>query len=174
MMMVHRAFIVLALVFVNFRIAGALFPARTLRHSQPHPIRVASSPPSEAPGQQFAVLVAGSNTYYNYRHQADVCHAYNILIKSGVPAQNIITMFYDDIANNPLNPLKGTLFNRPGTPGVDVYHECRATYSGEQVTPKNFLGVLTGNATATGGLPVLKTTSKDRIFVFFSDHGASG
>lgn len=24
----------------------------------------------------YAVLVAGSNEFYNYRHQADVCHAY--------------------------------------------------------------------------------------------------
>ena len=27
-----------------------------------------------------AVLIAGSNGYDNYRHQADICHAYNILI----------------------------------------------------------------------------------------------
>lgn len=24
----------------------------------------------------WAVLVAGSKSYYNYRHQADTCHAY--------------------------------------------------------------------------------------------------
>lgn len=24
----------------------------------------------------YALLVAGSNTWWNYRHQADVCHAY--------------------------------------------------------------------------------------------------
>ena len=29
----------------------------------------------------WAVLVAGSNGYYNYRHQSDVCHAYQILHK---------------------------------------------------------------------------------------------
>ena len=33
--------------------------------------------------------------------QADVCHAYQILIKNGVPAENIITMMVDDIAHSP-------------------------------------------------------------------------
>ena len=32
--------------------------------------------------------------------QADVCHAYQLLRKNGVPAGNIITMIYDDIANH--------------------------------------------------------------------------
>ena len=48
----------------------------------------------------FAVLVAGSNEYYNYRHQADVCHAYQILHRYGIPDTNIVVMMYDDIAKN--------------------------------------------------------------------------
>lgn len=48
----------------------------------------------------WAVLVAGSNGWYNYRHQADVCHAYQILHKNGIPDSNIIVMMYDDIANS--------------------------------------------------------------------------
>jgi legumain len=51
-------------------------------------------------GQHWAILVAGSNGWYNYRHQADVCHAYQILHKNGIPDSNIIVMMYDDIANN--------------------------------------------------------------------------
>lgn len=49
----------------------------------------------------WAVLVAGSNGYYNYRHQADVCHAYQVLHKHGIPDTNIIVFMYDDIAQNP-------------------------------------------------------------------------
>ncbi len=48
----------------------------------------------------WAVLVAGSNGWYNYRHQADVCHAYQILHKNSIPDSNIIVMMYDDLANN--------------------------------------------------------------------------
>ena len=48
----------------------------------------------------WAVLVAGSNGFWNYRHQADICHAYQVLLKNGFPASNIIVMAYDDIAND--------------------------------------------------------------------------
>lgn len=74
-------------------------------------------------GDNWAVLVAGSNTYGNYRHQADVFHAYQLLKKNGFAQDRIITFAYDDIANNIKNPFKGKVFNKPsGTnPGVDVY-----------------------------------------------------
>ena len=49
----------------------------------------------------WALLVAGSNGWYNYRHQADVCHAYQILHNHGIPDSNIVVMMYDDIAQNP-------------------------------------------------------------------------
>ena len=31
-----------------------------------------------AEGKLWAVLVAGSQGYFNYRHQADVCHSYQV------------------------------------------------------------------------------------------------
>ena len=45
--------------------------------------------------KHWAVLVAGSNGYFNYRHQADICHAYQILRKNGIPDESIIVMMYD-------------------------------------------------------------------------------
>jgi legumain len=62
---------------------------------------------------KWAVLVAGSNTYSNYRHQADVYHSYQILKKNGFPQDRIITFAFDDIANNVKNPFKGKVFNKP-------------------------------------------------------------
>lgn len=53
-----------------------------------------------ASAANYAVLVAGSSGYDNYRHQADVCHAYQILHKNGIPDENIVVMMYDDIAHN--------------------------------------------------------------------------
>jgi legumain len=71
----------------------------------------------------WAVLVAGSNTYANYRHQSDVFHAYQILKKNGFTQDRIITFAYDDIAQNIKNPFKGKVFNKPtnAAAGVDVY-----------------------------------------------------
>merc|ERR1719486_522208 len=91
---------------------------------------------ASAQAAEWAVLVAGSNTYGNYRHQADVCHAYQVVKAKGIPESNIIVMAYDDIANNSQNPFPGTLFNRPtaeGTAGIDVYDGCNIDYKGKDV-----------------------------------------
>jgi len=121
----------------------------------------------------FAVLVAGSNQYYNYRHQADVCHAYQILHKNGIPDSNIVVMMYDDIADNTENPTKGEIINKPG--GSDVYKGVPHDYTGKDVTPKNFINVLLGNKAAmngTGSGKVLESGPNDNVFIFYSDHGA--
>lgn len=57
--------------------------------------------------------MAGSHTYSNYRHQSDVFHAYQILLKNGFSKDKIITFAYDDIAHNIKNPFKGKVFNKP-------------------------------------------------------------
>lgn len=87
---------------------------------------------SEFGGEIWAVLVAGSKTYDNYRHQADVCHSYQILRRNGIPSDRIITMMYDDIANNTKNPTKGVVINRPG--GPDVYSGVVIDYAGREVS----------------------------------------
>lgn len=123
----------------------------------------------------FAVIVAGSDGYWNYRHQADACHAYQILIKGGMPAENIILLAKDDIANNRSNPIKGKIFNKPN--GPDVYEGCVIDYKGRDVTPENYLNIITGNAGAMQGIGsgrVLQSTENDRVFLNFADHGAPG
>ena len=73
-----------------------------------------------------AVIMAGSSGFENYRHHADVCHAFHLLRRSGVSPQNIIMM--SDVANDPMNPFPGRLFNQPSTrksPGHDVYQSKR-------------------------------------------------
>ena len=123
-------------------------------------------------GQLWVVLVAGSSGYFNYRHQADVCHAYQVVHTHGVPDENIIVMMYDDIANNPENPLKGMIFNEPN--GTDVYHGVPKDYTGNDVNNQTFIDVLLGKQMNIGSGKTLKSGPKDHVFVFFSDHGARG
>lgn len=126
-------------------------------------------------GQNWAVLVAGSNGYYNYRHQSDVCHAYQILHKNGIPDSNIIVMMYDDIANNQENPTKGIIINHPN--GNDVYKGVPHDYTGNTVTPKNFINILLGDKAAMKGIgsgKVLESGPDDNVFIYFTDHGATG
>ena len=63
------------------------------------------------------LLVAGSNGWFNYRHQADICHAYQIVHAHGVPDDRIIVMMYDDIAYNKENPTPGQIINQVNISG---------------------------------------------------------
>jgi len=126
-------------------------------------------------GQNWAVLVAGSNGWYNYRHQSDVCHAYQILHKNNIPDSNIVVMMYDDLAQNTQNPTKGVIINHPN--GMDVYKGVPHDYIGKTVTPKNFMNVLLGKKDEMKGIgsgKVLESGPDDNVFVYFTDHGAVG
>ena len=90
----------------------------------------------------YAILVAGSNTWSNYRHQSDVFHHYHILLERGMKPENIIVFAYDDIANNSRNPFPGKVFNSPA--GKDVYEGVVIDYFGVDVTPENFVAAMTG------------------------------
>lgn len=133
---------------------------------------IASALIGVAEAGNWAVIAAGSNGYYNYRHQADACHAYQVMRSKGIPEDNIILMMYDDIANHTDNPFPGKLYNKPDPrgPGKDVYAGCKIDYSGDDVNPETFTNVLLGNGTGK----VLKSTEEDSVFVYFVDHGAPG
>jgi legumain len=119
----------------------------------------------------WAVLVAGSNGYWNYRHQSDVCHAYHTLSKNGIPDDHIIVMMYDDIANASENPKKGSMINEPN--GPNVYPGTPKDYTGSDVTPQNFLKILKGEYMGKDK-KTLQTGPNDNVFIYFTDHGGPG
>lgn len=129
-------------------------------------------PKPKAGGKQWALLVAGSNGYYNYRHQSDICHSYQILHAHGIPDENIVVMMYDDIAQNSQNPVKGSIINHVN--GPNVYPGVPKDYTGRDVTPENFLKILQGEKPAGGSGKVINSGPDDHVFVYFSDHGATG
>ncbi|CAL1269210.1 unnamed protein product [Larinioides sclopetarius] len=126
-------------------------------------------------GKLWAVLVAGSDSWDNYRHQADVCHSYQILKNHGIPDERIIVMMKDDLAYNSDNPTPGIIINHPK--GNDVYKGVPKDYTGQSVTPENFMAVLRGDKKAingTGSGKVLESGPNDHVFIYFADHGAPG
>lgn len=126
-------------------------------------------------GKHWGLIVAGSSGWYNYRHQADACHAYQILHKNGIPDENIVVMMYDDIAYNQANPKKGIIINKPN--GKDVYHGVPKDYTKGDVTPQNFLSIMKGDKEAMKGIgsgKVIDSGPNDHVFIFFTDHGATG
>ncbi|KAF3574079.1 hypothetical protein F2Q69_00062592 [Brassica cretica] len=129
---------------------------------------------SSAAGTKWAVLVAGSRGYWNYRHQADVCHAYQLLKKGGVKEENIVVFMYDDIAKNKENPRPGIIINSPN--GDDVYNGVPKDYTGDDVNVDNLFAVILGNKTALkgGSGKVVDSGPDDHIFIYYSDHGGPG
>ncbi|KAD3641216.1 hypothetical protein E3N88_30440 [Mikania micrantha] len=125
-------------------------------------------------GTRWAVLVAGSNGYGNYRHQADVCHAYQVLKKGGLNDENIVVFMYDDIATSELNPRPGVIINNPK--GDNVYAGVPKDYTGKDVTVDNLFAVLLGDKSSVkgGSGKVVDSKPNDRIFLFYSDHGGPG
>jgi legumain len=124
----------------------------------------------------YAVLVAGSNTYTNYRHQSDVFHHYHILVDRGIKPENIVVFAYDDIATAAKNPFPGKVFNSPE--GKDVYEGVVIDYFGVDVNPENFIAAITGEVDSltikdkrTTG-KVLTSTENDNVYFFYSDHGS--
>lgn len=87
-------------------------------------------------------------------------------------------MAYNDIANNKRNPFPGAVYNKPSSflPGSNVYSGVKIDYEGNDVTPENFIAVLTANKTAISGGNgrVLESGPNDEVFIYFSDHGSPG
>ncbi|GLJ05324.1 hypothetical protein SUGI_0016090 [Cryptomeria japonica] len=125
-------------------------------------------------GTRWAVLVAGSSGYWNYRHQADVCHAYQVLKRGGLKEENIVVFMYDDIATNKENPRPGTIINHPQ--GSDIYAGVPKDYTGGNVTVQNFFAVLLGDKSLVkgGSGKVVESGPNDHIFIYYSDHGGAG
>jgi len=124
---------------------------------------------ASADGANHAVIAAASKWYANYRHQADACHAYQVVLANGVPAENIVMMLYDDVATDEDNPFPGKLFNAPSEgEGYDVRAGCDIHYRGDDVSAANFLAVMTGTAPGRK----LESTAEDNVFVYVVDHGA--
>uniref|UniRef100_A0A0D6QY07 Legumain prodomain domain-containing protein n=1 Tax=Araucaria cunninghamii TaxID=56994 RepID=A0A0D6QY07_ARACU len=137
-------------------------------------IRLPSESEDESYGTRWAVLIAGSAGFSNYRHQADVCHAYQILKRGGLRDENIVVFMYDDIANNLANPRPGIIINKPD--GQDVYAGVPKDYTGRDVNVYNLFAVILGDKDSVkgGSGKVVNSGPNDHIFIFYSDHGGPG
>ncbi|XP_060745254.1 legumain-like [Tachysurus vachellii] len=125
--------------------------------------------------KHWVLLAAGSTGWEDYRHQANVCHAYQVMHQNGIPDEQIVVMMCDDIADHKDNPDKGKIINVPN--GPNVYTGVPKDYTGADVSADNFLAALRGDSSAvkkTGAKKVIQSGRNDTVFIYLSDHGLKG
>ena len=116
----------------------------------------------------WAVLVATSSDWINYRHQADVYAIYQQLKANGYPDERIILIAEDDIAYHSQNPNPGVVTIMGG--GVNVYENLHVDYRLSDLSPGDFMAILRGEK--SDRLPiVLEAGANDNVFIFWSGHG---
>ena len=127
----------------------------------------ASYEPDEKTGL-WAVIVATSSGWENYRHQADALAQYRLLRSNGVSDNRIILIVADDIAHNQNNKEPGTVRN--AARGEELYINVQVDYLLNEVNAETLLSILAGQKSAS--VPkVVESTSGDNIYVFIVGHG---
>ena len=121
----------------------------------------------------WAVIIGGSYSYANYRHQANIAHQYHQYLDYGVKPEHIIVFDFDDVPKSNKNPFPGKLYILPGDDARDYREGLVVDYASFEITKQAvfncLLGVDNGN-----GKKVLKSTSEDKVFINYYDHGAPG
>lgn len=119
----------------------------------------------------WALLVASSSGWTNYRHQADVLAIYRQLKASGYTDDHIVLIMEDDIARNSANPYPGVIRVTPD--GINVYEDVRIDYRMSDLKPGDIAGILTGR-TDNRIREAIHANGNDNIFIFWSGHGTPG
>ena len=118
--------------------------------------------------EKWALLVAGSCGWQNYRHQADVLAMYQLLKQSGYTDDHIVLIMEDDIAWNSANPNGGVVQVAVG--GENLYHDLLIDYHLSDLKPEDIGTILSGEVSER--LPeVIQSTSTDNVLFFWSGHG---
>ena len=129
------------------------------------------SPDIEYPAleDQYAVVIATSTGFNNYRHQADALALYQMLKGFGYDDDHIILILEDDIANSSANPHPGVVHVTPD--GPDLRAGAVIDYKTSRVTDEDLANIFSG--TVTERTPeVVHGSLNTNVFFFWSGHGA--
>ena len=122
-------------------------------------------------GDRWALLVAGSTGWGNYRYEADAFEMYQRLKEHGYDDDHIVLITEDDIAFNVHNSEPGIL--RTSLDGENVYDSSAIDYSLSELSVVDLGNILKGNKSSR--LPqVIDASSEDNIFIYWSSHGTQG
>lgn len=120
--------------------------------------------------QNYAVVVGASDTWVNYRHQADALAMYQLLRRHGYDDDHIVLVIEDNIAFDPRNIYPGMIRVRPD--GDNVYDKVTVDYKLSDVTLTDFKDIMTGIGSERLS-EVLCSGENDNVIVFWCGHGHS-
>ena len=121
-------------------------------------------------GERWALLVAGSDSWENYRHQADVLDVYQLLRERGYRDDHIILIQEDNLAQHPQNPYPGEVRRWDD---ANLYTDVHTDYHLHDLTPDDLTAILLGES--SDRLPaVIHSTEADNVLVFWCGHGEEG
>ncbi len=113
----------------------------------------------------YALIIAASSGWDNYRHQADALEMYQLLKKNGLDDDHILLIAEDDIAGNEMNPYPGKVYTSMN--GDDVYRNAVIDYRLSEVNFSDLYDLLT-DETGKG----FSIGSTDNLFVYWCGHGS--
>lgn len=116
----------------------------------------------------WALLVAASSGWDNYRHQADVLAQYQLLRANGMADKRIILVLADDLAEDAANPNPGVLRYESG--GPNMHRRVRVDYRLSEVDALGIMSILKGDESRR--FPdVIDASRRDNVYVFIAGHG---
>lgn len=119
----------------------------------------------------MAVVIGASDTWADYRHQADAIAMYQILKSQGFPDDRIILILEDNIASDSRNLYPGVVRIEPD--GENIYKDVKVDYHLSDLKVNELDDILNGRA--SDRLPVtLESDAADNVILFWCGHGNFG
>lgn len=120
---------------------------------------------------KWAVVVSTSDTWANYRHQADALAMYQLLKRHGYDDDHIILVMEDNLAYNENNLHPGEI--RIRMDGENLYHDVDVDYKLSDISIKDLREIMMGNSSERLK-NVISSTANDNVIVFWCGHGQYG
>lgn len=121
--------------------------------------------------ERWALLVAASDRWEDYRFQADVLAMYHLLKCAGYDDDHIVLIMEDNLAYHDLNPDKGEIRVEPD--GENLYHDVTVDYKISDLDKEDLQDILCGKSSEKLH-SVIRSDRNDNVFVFWSGHGMPG
>lgn len=112
----------------------------------------------------YALIIAPSAGWENYRHQADAYAFYQLLKQNGLPDDRILLVAEDDLAWHTSNLYPGSVYIAPG--GDDVRQGVKIDYRASQTDLSALAEVLKGS-----NAPLARPDTTDNLLVYWAGHG---